>query len=152
MVRSAGKVLTEKASHHHDGNEPARIPDDRENNRRGEDRHFFPKAILREMTVDRRKHRDRHERTNSAATFVDGKVESLIRGVNRRSNGVDTDPEKVTDGARGRRFDELQFHRRLREKIQRHHEKETRSGKGGCAPHVCPRHKGRFRRAGTAVL
>ena len=117
MVRSAGEILAEKASHHHDGDEPAGVPNDRENNRRGEDRQFFPKTILSEVPVDCRKHRDRHERTDSAATFVDRKMKGLIGSVDRCADGVDTDPHEIADGARGGRFDELQFHRRLREKI-----------------------------------
>src|SRR5438876_10278908 len=77
------------------------------------------------MSVHRGEHRNRHERANSAATFVDLKMKRLVRRIDARADCVNGEPEKIANRARCAGLDELESGRRLGQKIQRHHEKQV---------------------------
>src|SRR2546422_8784412 len=61
VVRTACQILSEKPRHDHDRDESAGISDDREEDGSGKNRELLPKLVLCEMSVNRRKHGDRHE-------------------------------------------------------------------------------------------
>ncbi len=83
MVGAPGDVLPKNSRYEKDGDEPARVANNGKKKCCYKNEDFFPDSILRQMAVDGGEHRDCHERTDAAATFVDLELKGATHGMHR---------------------------------------------------------------------
>jgi hypothetical protein len=95
MVDSGSQIRIYEFRDENNSEKAADIADDRKDDGKAEDHDFLPKMILRDVNVNRRKHRHRGQRANAAATFSDHKIETMVARGKRCPDRIDVQTDQL---------------------------------------------------------